>query len=779
MRNFDNWNSYIDLDGNLLHGKVRFCQKDTTDNVTIYNSDGDPVRNPEFTDMLGRTEYQVFVDNDVDVTAYFYKYVGTGELMGWPPEDYDPSRWALQYTSDDMDPVMSVDLTSDTANGVANIASLRDVVPDEVPLVDGAKLLWVYGYYQAGDTSPVMYIWDSASTDSDDGGSVIMADSVPGKGRWKLVTKELHFDVRHFGVFPTDDIYSTEYQWTSQLANCAAYLDAEGLDAWFPAIRDNLSYYLFNGTNTFSIKGDVYVSDAVRMHCKSGTDGTVIACHELHKTTPDLFVSTVQTGLATLTADWINISWLGGQVTGNARVGWRIDSDSYPRVIENTEVVFLTNGDPALQLINCKVSSNHKITGNIYIKDSKLDTDWFAVDYDYSKLTTVNNDIQLKRCYDANIYVYLKNRQGEADYGDLAEGTVINQTLLADSIIENATFDNVSIQGACEMHNVSGTVASYGGSLALNAVDCWLTLSAPSQAVSVELRRGAIGGASLQVTDNLFLDNVDILSTVDCRGADMHIQHSVIEAAITCNDTHLVDDDINAIIDQYWPAGDTDMDFLVENCRFHLAGSHHLAAAEANTRVVGSWTDNFSDGTGAPIVVDLTHINAQDEWHTYTYSNNTGRFLPRYPKQTVMNSNFLIYNSTGFIAANDPCLVEAGYGLPTIQCNYYLGVYIPDDYTYSMPFFAIGAAVAKIRMSVAWDFAESGGMSGSMSPTITQHYSCEGTKVVAVSTPSSYDGSAFQDSFIGEIGIEPKSFSSPEYAPGNGSQAIITLERLI
>ena len=69
MRAFDNWNSYLNNDGNLLHGKIRFCNKGTTDNIAIYNRDGIAIRNPEYTDIIGRTEYQVFVDNVENVTA--------------------------------------------------------------------------------------------------------------------------------------------------------------------------------------------------------------------------------------------------------------------------------------------------------------------------------------------------------------------------------------------------------------------------------------------------------------------------------------------------------------------------------------------------------------------------------------------------------------------------------------------------------------------------------------------------------------------------------------
>ena len=125
-RAWDNWNSYLDNDGNLLHGKIRFCRKGTTDDIVIYNSDGIAIRNPEFTDMLGRTEYQVFVENADNVTAYFYRYIGAGD-MTTDPEDYDPSRWAYQYSSDNIDPVKTVDLTSDTANGVGTISDLRDI----------------------------------------------------------------------------------------------------------------------------------------------------------------------------------------------------------------------------------------------------------------------------------------------------------------------------------------------------------------------------------------------------------------------------------------------------------------------------------------------------------------------------------------------------------------------------------------------------------------------------------------------------------------------------
>ena len=125
LRSFDNWDSYLNNDGRLLHGKIRFCRKATTDNITIYNTDGVPLRNPIFTDSIGRTEYQVFVENDANVTAYFYQYIGTGDMTHYPDEDYDPSRWSYQYSSDSMDPTQSLVIQSTGADGVDNMDALR------------------------------------------------------------------------------------------------------------------------------------------------------------------------------------------------------------------------------------------------------------------------------------------------------------------------------------------------------------------------------------------------------------------------------------------------------------------------------------------------------------------------------------------------------------------------------------------------------------------------------------------------------------------------------
>ena len=637
MRAWDNWNSYLDNDGNLLHGKIRFCRKGTTDDVPILDRDGTAVRNPAFTDMLGRTERQVFVEGNV--TAYFYKYVGSGQMMALPSEDYDPSRWAYQYSSDDIDPVSSVDLTSAAVNAVANMEQLRAIDPGQVPSVGGAKMLWLNGYYEAGDTSPVLYLWDASSQAVDDGGAVIQANDVPGRGRWVLATRELHFDVRHFGVFPVDDKYSTDWTYTSQLTNCGLYIDREGLDAWFPGINGEMAYYLFDGTNTFAIRGDIYISDNVRFQCKGGTSGTSITCSEIHKSTPDLFDSSVQNGMAILTADWINISWVGGNTNGQARVGWVIDSSSFTRTITGKEVHFLVNGNSSLRLDNCQITSNKVITGQIYIANSVLKTEFFADDYNWANLTSVGNTILLQNCKDANTYILLKNKHGDPNYGDLGEQS-INADVLPGGTIENCygTIRVADRQGGLELHNASLSVTGLKSYHTLNAVDSWLTFGEVTVLGSIQLRRGSLAGISLQVLADSSIENADIECAISSMGAKLVISGSNIRGYITAQDIDLINNQIYAEVSQ------TDRDGVINvmcsGNMFHnrqlpnlpvIPARHYIHGTTPDSKVKGIWTRNGSTyDTVHWIRIDRTNLLFQDWQHEYTYSGNSEPYLSKW-----------------------------------------------------------------------------------------------------------------------------------------------------
>lgn len=65
---------------------------------------------------------------------------------------------------------------------VSTIAALRRHVPG-TPTASG-QIVWVAGYYTAGDCAGRMARWDASSTTTDDGGNVIMTAGRSGPGRW-------------------------------------------------------------------------------------------------------------------------------------------------------------------------------------------------------------------------------------------------------------------------------------------------------------------------------------------------------------------------------------------------------------------------------------------------------------------------------------------------------------------------------------------------------------------------------------------------------------------
>ena len=72
MRPFDIKESWLDLDGKPLAGRVSFCRLHTTDLEDIYGSQGLPAENPVYTLVqTGQLSYQVFLKDHTDYTVRF------------------------------------------------------------------------------------------------------------------------------------------------------------------------------------------------------------------------------------------------------------------------------------------------------------------------------------------------------------------------------------------------------------------------------------------------------------------------------------------------------------------------------------------------------------------------------------------------------------------------------------------------------------------------------------------------------------------------------------
>lgn len=635
MRAWDNWVSYLDDDGRLLHGKIEFCIEGTTTRTNVYDCQGHQLANPIYTDALGRTRSQVFVDDDV--TAIYWKYIGNGNME----TDTDPSNWDDIYTSVSMDPVSSLHITADSIKSVSTMASLRSLDPNTVAEVDGKKYVLSLGYYRAGDAPSAIYIWDATSTATDDAGSVIKYNQA-SVGRWLLCpTGELHFDVRHFGVMPTTDIYSTDASYTSQLTNCARYANKCGLDLFFPQIANELSYYLFDGTNTCDLLGDIYISPLVRFHAKTGTTGTLIKCDNIHKPGFYLHDTSQQTGAITINARYLNASWLssGTALATGAYYGYIVDTNDRRLTYRDCTVDVLVSPAAGTTFDNCQVTSNHKIENSVTMYGCEIKDEWFADNYDYSGLLISGCTILLQNFKDVNTYLRLKTKQNDPNYGDLGERSISpNFPLLAGGTIENCYGSATLQQGNYELHNVSLTLTA-STSTSLNAVDSWLTFTSGSQlGANSQIRRGMLAcSGELTIVGPLSFFDVDVTCQLNVLGV-LRMSRGTINAQLTCPEPHLTDVTVNANVCQYWST--STIAFEIVSCKFANNCFHILQRANGcsvtNAVIAGGvWFNNYSANTTTSsishdtnfVTLDRTGLNPSEPAHDYTYKQNTG--LPK------------------------------------------------------------------------------------------------------------------------------------------------------
>lgn len=132
-------------------------------------------------------------------------------------------------------------------DGLKNIGACHsmDELRAVVPETNGQHIL-LRGYYQdtPGDKYAT-YIWNAASTETDDGGRIIAANGVV-TGRWKLVHTGNKFDVRLFGARPSQTYSPTQMDIQDVVRKAQASIGPNGIlhfpvpDGWAEA------HYLVN-----------------------------------------------------------------------------------------------------------------------------------------------------------------------------------------------------------------------------------------------------------------------------------------------------------------------------------------------------------------------------------------------------------------------------------------------------------------------------------------------------------------------------------------------------
>ena len=546
MRQLTAYASYLDNIGAPLVGRARFYSLDGSA-AEVFGLDNSlqhfvSLGNSVFTDSSGHLEPQVFLD-DHDYLVVFDKYVGNARMT----EDVEEESWEEQGSAVDKYDVFGITLEGDAIRSIKTIDELSALEP----VADG-EIVQLLGYNTAGDKEPIFYTWRRTSTKQDNRGSVIQLND--GRvGRWEFVSCPLSLDVRHFGAFPMSGFEANPTQRYA-IQRAMSYASANHCGIYFPSTTSAVYYDISNLTLR-----NVDSNPAARVFAATGTQRTVIRDVIAVYCDTDR-IDGVANGIIRIKSDEVRTSWAKDSGYAYCEPYVRLIMDapilSSARNFENIEVDIETY-TMGCKFTNCTINSIGKIDDEVALEHCDIMTSWFTDEYDWRDLGMINCRVLLRNCKDANLYVLLKNKVHEPNYGDLGEQTLSNATLLANCIAENATFSNVTLTGNTELHNVSGDVNITGAAYGLNFVDCWLTITNMSNVVmdSVQWRRGSVvfnSSLNIQILSSLYLDNVEVYATFFTLGLNPKFYNSAILTRQTIGEKcEFIDCRIDADIVQY------------------------------------------------------------------------------------------------------------------------------------------------------------------------------------------------------------------------------------
>ena len=609
MRPLTPFASYHDNAGLLLVGRVRFCNLDSS-SAEVFAEDGTTsLGSSVFTDSSGRLVHQPFLA-DHDYIIYFDKYVGEATMT----EDDDSESWEEQGSAIDRYNTIGIETDGETVIPIATINALRHTDPETVSEFEGVRVANLLGYYVVGDKPSIYYVWNPTLTDADDGGSVIKVADI-ATGRWVLKECPVRLDVRHFGAFPesSDSAHLTQ-RYAIQKAD--SFARSHGCGIYFHADAFSV-FYDITGLTIH----DVDCNPAARLY-STDTKAYIVGIEKV-------YLGGTSNGYVELVAPTVRTSWANGYV-------WVVFTPSERLVVDAAIPAGVTHNFSGIivemnvycgqnaSFDNCEMVSRGAITGQMVLENMAVKTEWFPDDYDWANLTMTGCTVLLRNCRDADTYILLKNKIHEADYGDLGEQTVTGATLLAGCVAENAYFVNVTIRGATELHNVTGTVLTDANSLPqINAVDCWLTFADASDftVTGLTLNRGAISASNKMfvTAENptsaapivVTIKDAEINCEMEVSYAQLHLERNVV------NDDILHVGQMNSISEVI--VGNT------FNAQLKISNFQETGLPPAGV-VHAMWKDNIGN-VSDPLVIDHAKIKTTDSEHSYVYENNTGSFL--------------------------------------------------------------------------------------------------------------------------------------------------------
>lgn len=783
MRNFDLHNRYLDNNSNPLHGCVQFNVKDGNTVANIYDSDNVPLANPQITDEYGRTQYQVFVEDDV--IAYFYKYIGTGV---WSDQEgintNDVSKWALQYTAENINDVLA-HITSDSAMCIENIAALRALDVDSVPEIAGVKVITLLGYDSIGDKEAVNYIWNPNLTDNDDNGAVIQGPNLTG--RWVMVKPTEHCDCRHYGIFPSNS-RNTAPSMTPRFRQWIDYCNAIDIKPYFSAHGD-YRYYKYN--NLSFTCPEIDVAPNVEF-ADSGTSN--IWTTEINGN-PYFHNHATMLASKTVKTSWGAYNFIrpehvivdsADDVYQTSFTGCTVDLN-VPLTKACTFNECTVNCNATLSVVctfnTSIINSNEQITSGCYFNNCKITERMFFG----SPYIHVDNDVIADfNDFEHKQYMWLliKGQQQQVNFdweGLLTQSNPWETVIESDRWLLNykTTNPDAVLHEGDNAHtyfleNCTGEIKLEGKAENTYVFkDCEMTVNIASTAVTGLTL--SLQNSTVSFKDNVTLRNLTARSsvisgehTVSCDNFSSY--GSILASKVKAKNIVVKDSQINAKITSVIDANNHFV-FYFDNNIFNAPHELNTEGAVSGISVYnGVWSNNIGNIQDPIIFNDVaSRLYSEDDAHTYTYKNNTGTFIPSNPRYCGSYDNVGCYDNPTHLSSVliTPTIALIKRGLvyaSTDSINMIAGIWIGDDFEVPMKIFSVGKKRVQLRLTVDLKF-EGAVWNGNTTieelgnPELTVS-SLHSLKIINPRASANYAGT-FRKTLIGPAYISFNSWTAP------------------
>lgn len=651
MRNFDASQSWLDNEGKPLIGRLTFYKLHTSEIAQIYNVNGTAIANPVFTNTIGQTVHQVFLDNDIDYTVSFDKYIGNASME----DDDDNSNWAFQYSNDCPSIKVVLEIDTDSLQSVNTISDLRALDPQTIATRGNGKYVELLGYNNPFDKPIVYYKWNVSSTAADNGGSIIKVADI-STGRWELVNlfDNQGVDVRHFGVFGVASRSSASDNMSNMIYTASQYASTIGKSLYFPAIPGyGLTWYKMNN---LTITNTIF-EPTTRVFGNAGTTNTIYVSGEnsnLVVYSGDIYLSTFH-----IKGEIVRTSYAPTSLNTIAQKfepSYKLIIDSTPNIsgqysFSNLIVDVLAPAE-WITFNDCVINSVENIGGACsFGGKTRLTQSMFQPSLDLISIDILDNDviIDIDDFPSTNDWMKLKRKQNPTEM-DFKGRTVSISDYFMDwantKVItyKNAKFNQYRMAGkTVTFENCSGTFQIYrtdgAFELYLKNSDMELTSTTNMHRLNCSYSKFTHGyNRTIDIinAENSTIDCATITSntsSVVCKNCDLNCGFIANSIKLINCDCHLaITDHLNPYIvgctvhnniNQAVTTGNSII-FTIMNNTFVDTGKHALSTSVANSTVDGKWVGNVNLTNNHFITLNRANMKTDENEHGYVYENNSG-----------------------------------------------------------------------------------------------------------------------------------------------------------